>query len=93
MGNNISVKILGATIDFRNGYVGCMRGLQVNGELYDMRGKIARREAVYGLSESCVPKCASSPCINNGDCKEGFSHYTCDCTYTPWRGYICGRGK
>ncbi|XP_064644863.1 neurexin-4-like isoform X1 [Lineus longissimus] len=82
---------VGATVDFRNGYVGCMRGLQVNGELYDIRGKVAREESTYGLSQTCVPKCASNPCINNGDCKEGFSDYTCDCTYTPWRGYICGR--
>ena len=40
----------------------------------------------------CVGKCASNPCFNGGTCREGYSRYTCDCSYTPWRGWNCGRG-
>ncbi|XP_074652127.1 neurexin-4-like isoform X2 [Tubulanus polymorphus] len=82
---------IGSTTDYRNGFVGCMRSLQVNGIAYDLRGVVARREVTYGVSEGCVAKCSSNPCINNGDCWEGYSDYYCDCTYTPYRGYICGR--
>lgn len=37
----------------------------------------------------CVGKCISSPCQNNGICLEGYSHYSCDCQWTPFKGPIC----
>ena len=40
----------GAGVDHRDGYVGCMRGLIVNGKLMDMRGKVERGEVTYGLT-------------------------------------------
>ena len=45
---------VGAAIDHRDGYVGCMRGLRVNGVLMDMRGKITRGEETYGVHEGNV---------------------------------------
>ena len=47
----------------------------------------------YFCPIGCHPKCASNPCLNNGICVEYYSHYWCDCAYTPFRGWICGRGK
>lgn len=82
---------VGAAVDHRDGFVGCMRGLRVNGVLMDMRGQIARGQVTYGVSEGCVGKCASNPCFNQATCREGYSGYTCDCAYTPFRGYMCFR--
>ena len=31
--------------------------------------------------------------MNDGICVEYYSHYWCDCAYTPYRGWVCGRGK
>ncbi|KAK3612149.1 hypothetical protein CHS0354_016528 [Potamilus streckersoni] len=83
--------VVGAAVDYRDGYVGCMRGLRVNGVLMDMRGMVARGEVTYGVSEGCVGKCASNPCFNGGTCREAYSGYTCDCAYTPFRGWMCFR--
>ncbi|RNA34413.1 neurexin-4 isoform X2, partial [Brachionus plicatilis] len=79
---------IGAAVSYRDGFVGCVRGLQLNGKLIDL-AELARR-AEYGVSEGCVGKCASSPCLNNGTCVEQYSTFECDCTFTPFRGPICG---
>ena len=42
--------ITGAAVDFSEGFVGCMRALQVNGEMLDMMGKVERGEVTYGVS-------------------------------------------
>ncbi|CAL1542707.1 unnamed protein product [Lymnaea stagnalis] len=81
---------VGSLVGYQDGYVGCMRGLRVNGRLMDMLGKL-RNGAVYGVRAGCVGKCASSPCFNQGTCREGYDRYRCDCSYTPWRGWNCGR--
>ena len=47
---------------------------------------------IFGLFTGCIGKCASSPCFNGGTCREKYSGYTCDCSYTPFRGWMCGRG-
>ncbi|KAL4229221.1 biological adhesion [Mactra antiquata] len=82
---------VGAAVDNRDGFVGCMRGLRVNGQLMDMRGQVNREGNTYGVHEGCVGKCASSPCFNQGTCREGYDHYICDCAYTPFRGWMCFR--
>ncbi|CAG5131018.1 unnamed protein product, partial [Candidula unifasciata] len=86
----VYVSFVGSLVGFGDGYVGCMRGLRVNGRLMDMSGKLRNAE-LYGVREGCVGKCASSPCFNGGTCREGYDRYTCDCAYTPWRGWNCGR--
>ncbi|KAJ8307535.1 hypothetical protein KUTeg_015619 [Tegillarca granosa] len=83
--------VVGATVEDKNGYVGCLRGLRINGVLQDLRGFIRRKDFTYGLSEGCIGRCDSSPCFHGGTCIEGYSYYTCDCAYTPWRGWMCGR--
>jgi contactin associated protein-like 2 len=83
--------VVGAAVDYSEGYVGCMRALQVNGVMMDLRGKVERGEVTYGVAAGCHPKCESSPCYNGGICIEYYSHYWCDCAYTPFRGWNCGR--
>ncbi|KAK7477015.1 hypothetical protein BaRGS_00031695, partial [Batillaria attramentaria] len=39
---------IGALVDYNDGYVGCMRGLRVNGKLMDMSGQLRQGE-VYGV--------------------------------------------
>ena len=83
--------ILGSTIDYQDGYVGCMRAVILNGVLQDLRGR-AEKEHIYGVGSGCVGKCHSSPCLNNGTCHEGYSHYECDCRWTAYKGPICADG-
>ncbi|XP_053372962.1 neurexin-4-like [Mercenaria mercenaria] len=82
---------VGATVDHRDGFVGCMRALRVNGVLIDMRGAVRKGKFTYGVQEGCVGKCSSNPCFNQGQCVEGYSHYTCNCTHTPFEGRMCSR--
>lgn len=48
---------------------------------------------MYGISEGCVGKCSSSPCLNNGTCLEGYDSYSCDCRWTSFKGPICADGE
>ncbi|XP_046963642.1 neurexin-4 isoform X2 [Vanessa cardui] len=78
---------LGAALDRKDGFVGCVRALLLNGRAVDLR-RHARR-GVYGVSEGCVGKCESSPCLNNGTCLERYDSYSCDCRWTAFKGPIC----
>lgn len=79
--------VVGATTEFRDGYVGCIRSLLLNGQLQDLRGRA--RRGLYGVSEDCVGRCESSPCLNNGTCHERYDGYMCDCRWTSFKGPIC----
>lgn len=79
---------IGASVNYRDGFVGCIRGLQVNGKIVDLVS-LARNQ-VYGVSVGCVGKCQSNPCLNGGTCIEMYASFQCDCTFTPFRGPICG---
>lgn len=78
---------VGATEDYKEGYVGCMRSLLINGQFIDIY-KFAKA-GTYGLLLGCHGKCESNPCLNKGICKEGYSHYVCDCQWTAFKGPIC----
>ncbi|GLH10251.1 Neurexin-4, partial [Gryllus bimaculatus] len=81
----------GATVDYRDGYVGCIRALLLNGELVDLAGHAKR--GVYGVTPGCVGKCESNPCLNNGTCHERYDGYMCDCRFTAFKGPICADGE
>lgn len=83
--------VIGATIDYRDGFTGCMRALLLNGQLIDLRS-YARR-GLYGVSTDCVGRCDSSPCLNNGTCYERYDGYTCDCRWSAFKGPICADGS
>ncbi|XP_076366495.1 neurexin-4 isoform X2 [Tachypleus tridentatus] len=79
--------VIGATVDYRQGYVGCLRALVLNGEMIDLRNIVG--QGLYGLTDGCVGKCESNPCLNNGTCLEGYANYLCDCQWTAFKGPIC----
>ncbi|CAK9811653.1 Nrx-IV [Anthophora plagiata] len=79
--------VLGATTDYRDGYVGCIRALLLNGHLQDLRSYT--RQNLYGISGGCMGKCESNPCLNNGTCHERYDGYSCDCRWTAFKGPIC----
>ncbi|XP_034192438.1 neurexin-4 isoform X1 [Osmia lignaria lignaria] len=79
--------VVGATTEYRDGYVGCIRALLLNGQLQDLR--TYARQGLYGVSEGCTGKCESNPCLNNGTCHERYDGYSCDCRWTAFKGPIC----
>ncbi|CAK1598381.1 unnamed protein product [Parnassius mnemosyne] len=78
---------LGAALDRADGFVGCVRALLLNGRPVDLRAYV--RRGLYGVSEGCSGRCASSPCLNNGTCLERYDGYSCDCRWTAFKGPIC----
>lgn len=74
-------------MDYKEGFVGCMRAFLVNGMPVNLQSYAAA--GLYGVSLGCVGKCASGPCLNGGRCIEEYSGYTCDCQWTPFKGPIC----
>lgn len=83
--------IIGATIDFRDGFVGCIRALLLNGQLVNLKSYANR--GLYGVSPDCMGRCDSSPCLNNGTCTERYDGYTCDCRWSAFKGPICADGN
>ena len=47
------------------------------------------RKDPYGIGLGCQGKCHKNPCMNGGDCLEGYDHFKCDCRWTPFKGPIC----
>lgn len=78
------------------GYVGCIRDLFIDGRSKDIR-QIALSQNVTGIKSSCSKvtgkQCDSSPCKNNGACKEGWNRFICDCTGTGFWDSTCERGE
>ncbi|XP_014245346.1 neurexin-4 isoform X1 [Cimex lectularius] len=79
--------VIGSTVEYRDGFTGCVRSLLLNGKLVDL--KSYAEKGLYGVSVGCVGKCASNPCMNNGTCIERYDGYTCDCRWTAFKGPIC----
>lgn len=79
--------MIGATTEYREGFVGCMRAFIINGRPLELT--VYAKQRFYGISEGCVGKCQSSPCLNNGTCIERYNGYSCDCQWTAFKGPIC----
>lgn len=82
---------IGATLDYQDGFVGCIRALLLNGVLVDL--KYYARKKLYGISEGCNGRCESSPCLNNGTCHEEYDGFKCDCRWSAFKGPICADGE
>ncbi|XP_046600908.1 neurexin-1 isoform X2 [Neodiprion lecontei] len=77
----------------RQGYVGCLRDLVINGNPVDIAGYAQQQDsgAVRPACHVQSPHCASEPCMHGGHCLEGWNRFHCDCTGTPFTGPTCGK--
>ncbi|XP_053555352.1 contactin-associated protein 1 [Bombina bombina] len=71
-------------------YIGCLRGLRMNGFTLDLEGKA---NETLGVKTNCTGFCYNPriECQNRGRCVERYSHYTCDCNGTGFEGPFCTR--
>ncbi|XP_014473358.1 PREDICTED: neurexin-1 isoform X1 [Dinoponera quadriceps] len=77
----------------RQGYVGCLRDLVINGHPVDIAG-YAQQQDSGAVRPACpiqTPHCPSQPCMHGGHCLEGWNRFHCDCTGTPFTGPTCGK--
>ncbi|XP_035732871.1 neurexin-1-like isoform X7 [Vespa mandarinia] len=78
----------------RQGYVGCMRDLVINGHPVDIAG-YAQQQDSGAVRPACHAQpslhCSSQPCMHGGYCLEGWNRFHCDCTGTPFTGPTCGK--
>ncbi|XP_063967945.1 axotactin-like isoform X1 [Lytechinus pictus] len=66
---------------------GCIRGLVINGEGFNLQEKAQNEE---GISTTCTDNCLpSNPCMNGGTCMEKFETFECNCTTTSYTGRTC----
>lgn len=73
-------------------FLGCLRGLRMNGVPLDLEGKVNEEQ---GIRRNCTGQClnATIPCRNSGQCIEGYASYTCDCNNTAFDGFYCHKGE
>ncbi|XP_022086867.1 neurexin-4-like [Acanthaster planci] len=79
---------IGASTLQSEGFVGCMRNLQINGRFIDMvaAGKLARQ-----VEAGCSGKCDENPCLNGGKCIETYDEIECQCDLTAFEGQYCSK--
>uniref|UniRef100_A0A8C2ZFM0 Contactin associated protein 1 n=1 Tax=Cyclopterus lumpus TaxID=8103 RepID=A0A8C2ZFM0_CYCLU len=80
--------VLGAANRTLRPFLGCLRGLRMNGVPFDLEGKVNEEQ---GIRRNCTGQClnATIPCRNSGQCMEGYAAYTCDCNNTAFDGFYC----
>ncbi|XP_030649349.1 contactin-associated protein 1 [Chanos chanos] len=80
--------LVGAANHTLRPFLGCLRGLRLNGVPVDLEGKVDER---LGIRRNCTGAClnASIPCRNGGQCIDGYASYTCDCNNTAFDGFYC----
>ncbi|XP_038044067.1 neurexin-4-like [Patiria miniata] len=70
------------------GFVGCMRNLQINGRFVDM---VAASKSARQVETGCSGKCDEEPCLNEGKCIETYDEIECQCDLTAFEGPYCSR--
>ncbi|CAH2236881.1 jg20290 [Pararge aegeria aegeria] len=81
------------TAALRQGFVGCIRDLVLNGKPQDLTA-YARQQDSASVRPAChvlMKQCVSSPCQHGGVCSEGWNRGLCDCSATNYGGPTCGR--
>ncbi|XP_041968966.1 neurexin-1 isoform X4 [Aricia agestis] len=81
------------TAALRQGFVGCIRDLVLNGKPQDLTA-YARQQDSASVRPAChvlMKQCVSSPCQNGAGCSEGWNRALCDCSTTNYGGPTCGR--
>ncbi|XP_061721601.1 neurexin 1 isoform X2 [Cydia pomonella] len=81
------------TAALRQGFVGCVRDLVLNGKPQDLTA-YARQQDSASVRPAChvlMKQCVNSPCQHGGVCSEGWNRPLCDCSSTNYGGPTCGR--
>uniref|UniRef100_A0A672V9J2 Contactin associated protein family member 4 n=1 Tax=Strigops habroptila TaxID=2489341 RepID=A0A672V9J2_STRHB len=76
------------TASRQKGFLGCIRSLQLNGMALDLE---ERAKITPGVEPGCPGHCSSygKLCHNGGKCKEKYSGFSCDCTFSAYAGPFC----
>ncbi|XP_021945063.1 neurexin-1 [Folsomia candida] len=81
------------SINLKNGFVGCMRGLVVGEQMVDLGG-VALVQDLGSVRGGChvgsAGYCASNPCQNSGRCRDGWGRFICECGGS-FHGVVCQR--
>eukprot|EP00076_Gallus_gallus_P049548 XP_428089.4 contactin-associated protein-like 4 [Gallus gallus] len=79
---------VGGTASRQKGFLGCIRSLQLNGIALDLE---ERAKITPGVEPGCPGHCSSygNLCDNGGKCREKYSGFTCDCTFSAYAGPFC----
>ncbi|KAM6229705.1 contactin-associated protein-like 4 [Porphyrio hochstetteri] len=79
---------VGGTASRQKGFLGCIRSLQLNGIALDLE---KRAKITPGVEPGCPGHCSSygNLCHNGGKCKEKYSGFSCDCTFSAYMGPFC----
>uniref|UniRef100_A0AAV2LBU2 Contactin associated protein 2 n=1 Tax=Knipowitschia caucasica TaxID=637954 RepID=A0AAV2LBU2_KNICA len=72
----------------QRGFLGCIRGLRMNGITLDLED---RAKVTPGVKPGCQGHCTSYGmyCRNGGKCVEKYNGYLCDCSKTAYDGPFC----
>lgn len=82
---------VGATNDFTEGYIGCLRNLWINGDSIKL-AEIGKNhpKGLHGvIFGGCNGACDVLPCKNEGMCQEYYQRFACDCHLTAFKGQTC----
>uniref|UniRef100_A0A8B9QHW0 Uncharacterized protein n=1 Tax=Apteryx owenii TaxID=8824 RepID=A0A8B9QHW0_APTOW len=79
---------VGGTASRQKGFLGCIRSLHLNGIALDLE---ERAKITPGVEPGCPGHCSSygNLCHNGGKCKEKYSGFSCDCTFSAYAGPFC----
>ncbi|XP_037228520.1 contactin-associated protein-like 4 [Falco rusticolus] len=79
---------VGGTASRQKGFLGCIRSLQLNGMALDLE---ERAKITPGVESGCPGHCSSygNLCQNGGKCREKYSGFSCDCTFSAYGGPFC----
>ncbi|XP_062455111.1 contactin-associated protein-like 4 [Rhea pennata] len=79
---------VGGTASRQKGFLGCIRSLHLNGIALDLE---ERAKITPGVEPGCPGHCSSygNLCHNGGKCREKYSGFSCDCTFSAYTGPFC----
>uniref|UniRef100_A0A8B9CX69 Contactin associated protein family member 4 n=1 Tax=Anser brachyrhynchus TaxID=132585 RepID=A0A8B9CX69_9AVES len=79
---------VGGTASRQKGFLGCIRSLQLNGMALDLE---ERAKITPGVEPGCPGHCSSygNLCHNGGKCREKYSGFSCDCSFSAYAGPFC----
>ncbi|XP_007941390.1 contactin-associated protein-like 4 [Orycteropus afer afer] len=79
---------VGSTATRQRGFLGCIRSLQLNGQVLDLED---RAKVTPGVEPGCPGHCSSYGhlCHHGGRCRERPRGFSCDCELSAFTGPFC----